>query len=83
MKQIRFGSWMAVLFLVLLVNTAYLAAFASPTIFYMSNVLLHLVDADEIASAGDDPRSHDFQRRRPADVDARAVFHAHLLEKHR
>lgn len=32
----RFGKWMAVLFLVLLVNTAYLAAFASPTIFYMS-----------------------------------------------
>ncbi|HWM90916.1 MAG TPA: tetratricopeptide repeat protein [Thermoanaerobaculia bacterium] len=39
----RFAKWMAGLFLVLLVNTAYLAAFASPTIFYMSNVLLHLV----------------------------------------
>ncbi|MBM3773539.1 MAG: tetratricopeptide repeat protein [Acidobacteria bacterium] len=31
------------LFLLLLVNSAYLAAFASPTIFYMANVLLHLV----------------------------------------
>jgi tetratricopeptide (TPR) repeat protein len=27
----------------LLINTAYIAAFASPTIFYMGNVLLHLV----------------------------------------
>jgi tetratricopeptide (TPR) repeat protein len=35
--------WIAVLFLVLLVNTAYLAAFPAPTIFYMGNVLLHLV----------------------------------------
>lgn len=42
MMQGRFGKWMAVSFLVLLVNTAYLAAFASPTIFYMGNVLLHL-----------------------------------------
>ena len=31
-----------ILFLVLLVNTAYVAAFASPTIFYMTNVLVHL-----------------------------------------
>jgi hypothetical protein len=29
--------------LLLLVNTAYVAAFASPTVFYMANVLLHLV----------------------------------------
>ncbi|PYT26781.1 MAG: hypothetical protein DMG58_21810 [Acidobacteria bacterium] len=35
--------WTAVLFLVLLINTAYIAAFNSPTIFYMGNVLLHLV----------------------------------------
>ncbi len=35
-------SWAAVLFLVLLVNTAYVAAFASPTIFYMTNVLVHV-----------------------------------------
>jgi tetratricopeptide (TPR) repeat protein len=33
----------AVLFLLLLVNTAYIAAFASPTIFYMTNVLGHVV----------------------------------------
>src|SRR5579884_2008178 len=34
--------WLPVAFLVLLVNTAYIAAFAEPTIFYMSNVLLHV-----------------------------------------
>ncbi len=32
----------AVLFAVLLLNTGYVAAFASPTIFYIGNVLLHL-----------------------------------------
>lgn len=35
--------WAAGLFLVLLVNTAYIASVASPTIFYMMNVLLHVV----------------------------------------
>ncbi len=35
--------WSAVLFIVLLLNTAYVAALPSPTIFYMGNVLLHLV----------------------------------------
>src|ERR1051326_3491587 len=35
--------WTAFLFLVLLINTAYIAAFNSPTVFYMGNVLLHLV----------------------------------------
>lgn len=35
--------WTAVLFILLLINTAYLAAFAFPTVFYMGNVLLHLV----------------------------------------
>ena len=28
---------------VLLLNTAYLAAFASPTVFYFANVVLHMV----------------------------------------
>ncbi len=32
----------AIAFLVLLANTAYIGAFAEPTIFYMGNVLLHL-----------------------------------------
>ena len=41
--QLRLAKWIAAAFLLLLVNTAYLAAFASPTIFYMGNVLLHLV----------------------------------------
>lgn len=35
--------WSAVLFIGLLINTAYVAALPSPTIFYMGNVLLHLV----------------------------------------
>src|SRR5580704_6658856 len=33
----------ALLFLLLLVNTAYVAAFSSATIFYMTNVLGHVV----------------------------------------
>jgi tetratricopeptide (TPR) repeat protein len=37
------GYWVAILFIVLLVNTAYVAAFSSATIFYMSNVLAHVV----------------------------------------
>jgi hypothetical protein len=45
METIRspLAKWTAILFVVLLVNTAYLTAFAFPTIFYMGNVLLHLV----------------------------------------
>ena len=35
--------WVAVLFLALLINTAYVAAFSSATVFYMSNVLAHVV----------------------------------------
>jgi Flp pilus assembly protein TadD len=35
--------WIAVLFLFLLVNTAYIASFPAATIFYMGNVLVHLV----------------------------------------
>ena len=42
MERERRNKWLAVCFLVLLINTAYIAAFASPTIFYMGNVLLHL-----------------------------------------
>src|SRR5688572_1774364 len=34
---------LAVLLLLLLLNSAYLAAFASPTLFYMTNVLAHLL----------------------------------------
>jgi cytochrome c-type biogenesis protein CcmH/NrfG len=33
----------ALLFAVLLLNTAYIAAFAEPTVFYMGNVLVHLI----------------------------------------
>jgi tetratricopeptide (TPR) repeat protein len=34
--------WIGIFFLVLLVNTGYIWAFASPTVFYMGNVLIHL-----------------------------------------
>ena len=34
--------WVAAGFLLLIVNSAYLWAFASPTVFYMGNVLLHV-----------------------------------------
>ena len=38
----RILTWTAVLFIVLLINTAYVMALPSPTVFYMGNVLLHL-----------------------------------------
>jgi tetratricopeptide (TPR) repeat protein len=37
------GRLAAFLFIVLLANTAYIAAFAQPTVFYMTNALVHLV----------------------------------------
>ena len=43
MKTRSLEYWIALLFLVLLVNTAYVAAFSSATIFYMANVLGHVV----------------------------------------
>ncbi len=39
----RLMKWIAIAFLALLLNTAYIAAFASATVFYMGNVLIHLV----------------------------------------
>jgi tetratricopeptide (TPR) repeat protein len=39
-KLVRYAG---ILLVLLLVNTAYIAAFASPTIFYMGNVVLHLM----------------------------------------
>ncbi len=42
-KRSFLARWTAILFVVLLVNTAYLAAFASPTVFYMTNVMIHFV----------------------------------------
>jgi len=41
MKKSRLVKWVAFWFIVLLVNTAYIAAFASPTIPYMGNVVFH------------------------------------------
>src|SRR6266567_4420950 len=38
----RLAKWIGVFFIILLVNTAYVAAFATPSIFYMTNVLFHL-----------------------------------------
>jgi hypothetical protein len=34
--------WTGIFFIVLLVNTAYVAAYSLPTVFYMTNVLFHL-----------------------------------------
>ena len=42
MKKYSLQKWIAIFFLVLLVNTAYVAAFSSATVFYMTNVLFHL-----------------------------------------
>ncbi len=41
MNSSRLVRWVAFWFIVLLVNTAYIAAFASPTIPYMGNVVFH------------------------------------------
>src|SRR5271155_3356257 len=38
----RLAKWIGFWFIVLLVNTAYVAAFATPSVFYMTNVLVHL-----------------------------------------
>ncbi len=38
----RLAKWMGVCLIILLVNTAYVAAFATPSVFYMTNVLIHL-----------------------------------------
>ena len=42
MKPDRVVRYSGILLVLLLVNTAYITAFASPTIFYMGNVVLHL-----------------------------------------
>ncbi len=42
MSNSKLGKWVGFFFIVLLVNTAYISAFASPTVFYMTNVLFHL-----------------------------------------
>ena len=47
----RLDRWVAILFLVLLVNTGYVAAFSSPTVFYMTNVLGHVVLGTVLAIA--------------------------------
>src|SRR5260370_41756550 len=38
----RLAKWIGVCFIILLVNAAYVAAFATPSVFYMTNVLIHL-----------------------------------------
>ena len=42
MKPEKLVRYAGILLVLLLINTAYIAAFASPTIFYMGNVVLHL-----------------------------------------
>src|SRR5208282_241866 len=51
MKNTSLEYWIVLLFLVLLVNTGYVAAFSSPTIFYMTNVLGHVVLGTVLAVA--------------------------------
>lgn len=43
MKHWGLNHWAAALFVLLLINSGYLAAFATPSIFYMMNVLAHVV----------------------------------------
>ena len=38
----RLAKWMGVCLIILLVNTAYVAAFSTASVFYMTNVLIHL-----------------------------------------
>ncbi len=42
MMNSKLGKWVGFFLVVLLVNTAYIWAFAFPTIFYMTNVMFHL-----------------------------------------
>ncbi len=51
MGESRLARWTLVAFLALLVNTAYIWAFASPTIFYMTNVLAHVGLGIAVAAA--------------------------------
>ncbi|HMC81941.1 MAG TPA: hypothetical protein VKL61_01755, partial [Candidatus Polarisedimenticolia bacterium] len=43
LKKRRLDRWVLGGFLFLLLNGAYLGAFAAPTLLYMGNVLIHLV----------------------------------------
>ena len=43
MRPPSLKAWLAAGTIVLLVNTGYIAAFATPSVFYMMNVLAHLV----------------------------------------
>src|SRR5205814_472790 len=52
MKTERVKTIAAIGLIALLVNTAYIAAFASPTIFYMANVLGHVVLGILVAIVG-------------------------------
>lgn len=42
MGNSKLWKWMGISFVVFLVNSAYIGSFADPTIFYMTNVLVHL-----------------------------------------
>ncbi|MDZ7363061.1 MAG: tetratricopeptide repeat protein [candidate division KSB1 bacterium] len=42
-QQRQTRKWLFIAFVVLVLNSGYLAAFAEPTVFYMLNVLLHVV----------------------------------------
>ena len=53
-------------FVLLLINTGYIAAFKSPTVFYMGNVLLHLVLGVALCAAGALLIARDMEIRRGA-----------------
>ena len=61
--------------LVLLMNTAYLAVAASPTVFYMTNVLLHVVGGGVlwVAAVACLRRQHPWPGRRPAQASVLAL----------
>jgi hypothetical protein len=64
-RKVNVKSRIAVaLFVFLLVNAAYIGAFAHPTVFYMTNVLLHLAAGILFVFAAF--RAFDWRQRRPA-----------------
>ncbi len=51
MKNYSLQKWIAIFFIVLLVNTAYIASFPTATVFYMGNVMIHLALGAALAVA--------------------------------
>ena len=73
MKSSRIKVVLGVSFVVLLVNTAYVWAFASPTIFYMTNVVVHLALGIAVSIAGAVVIAREPALRRPLGLAAPAM----------